>query len=155
MDLNTIPETKPPLSLNEWARTSVMITCKWARFLSIVGFVICGLVVLIAIFAGSILSKRFPDAQDSGAVSSFAAVVIGIVYVIVAVVYFFPCLYLFRFSGKTKAALLSDDENTLAEGLDNLKKMFQFVGWMTAIVLSLYVLAFGFGLLGSMLALSR
>ena len=66
---------------------------------------------------------------------------VGIVYVVGAIIYFFPCLYLLRFSNQTKTALASDDQTKLTSAFKNLKSMFRFVGVLTIIVIAIYIVA--------------
>jgi hypothetical protein len=65
---------------------------------------------------------------------------VGGVYLVFSVIYFFPGMYLLRFSNKTRDAIDHLDENDLEEGLENLKSLFRFTGILTIVVLSLYVL---------------
>src|SRR4051812_38378669 len=43
-------------------------TARWGRFLSILGFIFCGLLVIVALFAGSLIATSM---QSFGAYSSF------------------------------------------------------------------------------------
>jgi hypothetical protein len=45
-----------------------------------------------------------------------------------------------------KAALLADDQDTLNTSFQNLKKTFRFVGIVTIVVLSIYLLIFILGI---------
>jgi hypothetical protein len=116
---------------------------RWARFLSIIGFVICALILCFGIFAGSILSvftSRYTGASATDVGSTFGPVFI-VMYAIIAVIYFFPCLFLFRFAGLMKSALASNDQNTLNGSFQNLKKLFRYVGILTIIALAFYLIA--------------
>jgi len=63
-----------------------------------------------------------------------------ILYVGIAVIYFFPCLFLLRFANHMKNALNTDDQVTLNTSFQNLKIMFRYVGIVTIIIISLYIL---------------
>jgi uncharacterized membrane protein len=125
---------------------------RWAKFLAIVGFVLIGLLVVVAIFFGSVFSfvssrsggSDFQRAGYEGIVGGF----VMFMYIIVAAIYFFPCLFLFRFSVKMKTALAANDQETLNTSFQNLKKMFRFVGILTIIGLALFALQFFFLLVG-------
>ena len=39
---------------------------RWSRFLSIIGFIYCGFMVLFGLFFGSVMSKMLPLTGDSG-----------------------------------------------------------------------------------------
>jgi uncharacterized membrane protein (DUF485 family) len=63
--------------------------------------------------------------------------------------YFFPCLFLFRFASKMKHALAANDQAQLNTSFQNLKSLFRFVGILTIIFLAFYAIAIVFGLLGA------
>ncbi len=109
-------------------------SAKWANFLAILGFIGLGLMVLgglVSIIAGASIS-RIPGMQQ------FA--VIGIVYLVLAVLYFFPTLYLYQFASKTKKAIQNRSQENLDLGLENLKSFFKFLGIFTIVVISMYIL---------------
>jgi Family of unknown function (DUF5362) len=121
---------------------------KWAKFLSIVGFIFCGLMVLIGIFAASIFSTM--GTQYGGtAMAAGMGSLMTVVYILLALIYFFPCLFLYKFGTKTQLALRSNDQQQLSLSLGNLKSYFKFLGILTIIGLSIWVLAFIFGGLGA------
>ncbi|MEO9967948.1 MAG: DUF5362 family protein [Reichenbachiella sp.] len=129
-------------------------TRKWAGFLAILGFVMTGLIVLAALFAGSLISylgQVQGQAQAGNLPDGFGGV-LSFVYVAGALLYFFPTLYLYRFSRQLKIALENKDSEALTTAFSNQKSMFKFIGIFTAITLGIYALAFIFGLLAGMLA---
>ena len=120
-------------------------TARWARFLSIVGFVLCGLMIVLALFAGSLIatfnrinSKSGDDAL--GSAMGFSSALFSLIYIVIALLYFFPCLYLFNFSGKMQMALRNNDQTNLNAAFGNLKSCFKFVGILTIVFLSFYLL---------------
>ena len=138
------------LSIDPLVRSHLAETARWGKFLAIVGFIGCGLLLIGGpIFA---MSPKLVNASlsDESAPANISPAVI-IVYVLVAdLLYFLPCLFLFRFSQKMKLALATDNQADLTIGFQNLKVLFRFVGILTIIFLSLYVLAIvfiGLGLL--------
>lgn len=123
---------------------------KWAKFLAIMGFVGTGLMVIVGLFMGTIFSAIPYDdipgfAGGMGSVMSF-------IYILAALLYFFPSLYLYNFAEKTKSALLNKDDNQLAEALKNQKSCYKFIGIMTIIIIGLYILMAFFGLLAAMMS---
>lgn len=118
-------------------------TAKWGRFLSIMGFIMCGLLIIIGLFAAVKLqeaSSAFGELGGGGPMSGLGPTV-ALIYILFAVLYFFPCLYLSRFSSQMTVAIGSDDQNSMTSAFENLKSMFKFFGILTIIVLSLWVLA--------------
>jgi len=117
---------------------------KWSKFLSIVGFVMIGLMLLVILFAGSSMATMF------SATAGEAGKLVGMIYIgviaAIMLIYFFPCLYLFRFSTKMQVALRNNDQDTLNASFENLKSCFKFMGIFMIIILSIYALAFVIGI---------
>lgn len=120
--------------LNEAAR--------WGKFLSIAGFIFCGVIVISAFFVPSIYSHVSQINSLPPEVIQSAATTLSIVYFIVAVILFFPCLFLYRFSVKMKVALTSMSQENFENSFQNLKSLFKFYGIVTIILLSFYALIF-------------
>lgn len=131
--------------IDQSSRSHLWEAAKWAKFLAIVGFVMCGLIVVIAIFAGSFLATmatynegyRSSAAGLTGGMGAF----IAIFYIGIAILFFFPYLFLFRFATRMKAALNTNDQPTLNTSFQNLKIMFRYVGILTIVMLSFYAVA--------------
>jgi hypothetical protein len=123
---------------------------RWGRFLAIVGFIFCGLIIIIGLVAlasvGS-LEREF-GGRGSGFGSGLGAGLF-VVYILIAVIYFFPCLFLLRFSNAMKIAIAANDQVQLTESFKNLKVMFRYVGILTIIILCFYALALIVGVLGA------
>lgn len=127
------------INLTPLAENYLKETAKWGKFISIVGFVMVGLFVLIAIFSNAIFSLLMSmggtNTGGGGGVLTFA-------YLIYAVIYFFPVFYLFKFSTKASAALQARDSVGVEESLENLKSLYKYLGILTIISLALTALAF-------------
>ncbi|MDR3712551.1 MAG: DUF5362 family protein [Puia sp.] len=116
-------------------------TARWAKFIAVVGFVSCGLLAIFGLFAGSIFgASSFGNSNLFGGsgMGGMIGVFLTVVYVGLAVLYFFPCLYLFNFASKMKVALHNNDQIQLNTSLKNLKSCFKFMGIMLIIILGLY-----------------
>src|SRR5580658_4898437 len=85
---------------------------RWAKFLAVAGFIFCGLFVVVAILVMSLLSSLFNSVGAQGAYG-IGAVPIALVYVLIAVLNFFPCLYLYNFAVRMQTALRSNDQEQL------------------------------------------
>lgn len=90
------------LEVEEMSSRFLGETAKWGKFLSIVGFILCGLLVILALFVGAIMGTTFSQLEGAGMVGGGMSIMFTIIYLIVAALYFFPCLYLYRFSTKMK-----------------------------------------------------
>jgi hypothetical protein len=132
------------LSIDHESYSHLSETARWAKFLAIVGFITCGIIVIMSFFIGSILASSAFSAYGnggSGGLSAIGGAFITAVYLIIAVIYFFPCLFLYHFSVRLKTALKTNDQTKLNQSLKSQKTLFKYVGVMTIIVLSFYALA--------------
>jgi hypothetical protein len=105
---------------------------KWAKFLAICSFVGLGIMVLLG--AGMIIL------QFEGLGNGIQVVVMGVFYILMAVLYFFPAMYLYRFATASAQAIEKLNDDILEEGIENLKSLFRFTGILMIIVLSFYAI---------------
>jgi Family of unknown function (DUF5362) len=131
------------LQIDSVAHAHLAETAKWGNFLSIVGFVLSALLTIMALFAGTLMGSM---SNAYGGSSAIGAGFITILYLIIAVIYFFMSLYLYRFSSKTKAALYTNDQESLNNALMNLKNLYKLMGIITIIYLAFLALALIFGI---------
>jgi protein-S-isoprenylcysteine O-methyltransferase Ste14 len=110
-------------------------TRKWAMFLAIMGFIFLGIMLLFGVIAGVFLSA-FKDNMES---SGLTGIIMGVFFVIMAAVYFFPLLYLFRFSKHIAAAVQTLSKDDLYKAFKNLKSYFVYIGVLIIVMLSVYV----------------
>ncbi len=108
-------------------------TAKWATFLSILGFILIGIFALVGL--GSLAS----GASVSRSVMPIPASLIGIIYILSALLYFFPVLYLYKFASAAKDAIASQNTQTLTRCFENLKSHYKFVGILTIIMIILWI----------------
>ncbi|WP_347157498.1 hypothetical protein [Pontibacter chitinilyticus] len=122
---------------------------KWGKFLAIVGFVIVGLMVLFALFGGTFMGSALASVLHNG-MSGFMGTFFTVFYLLMALLYFFPVLYLYRFSANMLEGLRLQNQELVDASFKNLKSLFKFLGLLTAIVLGIYavLLLFGLGVAG-------
>src|SRR5690554_3072551 len=124
-------------------------TSTWTYFLSILGFIGIGLMILGGLFfslALNLMPGGNPYAGLGVDMSYF-----GMIYVVIALFYFFPVLYLFNFSRKMKSALSSNNNEELTSAFSNLKSHYKFIGIFTIVIISIYVLIFVFAMIAGAL----
>ena len=90
------------LSITNESKSFLLTTCKWAKFLAISGFVFLGILVLIALFIGF---AGFPMGGMPTNDFDGMKYMIMLLYLFLAVLYFFPTLYLYRFSTLVKQGI--------------------------------------------------
>lgn len=131
----------------------LMQTAKWSKFLSIVGFIVAGLMAVAGFFMGAVFSSMADIAEQFKMLGSIGGVVVGIVYLIFAVIYAIPNYYRLVFANKTILALQTNDQVALTEAFSKLKSFNKFWGILTIVIISLYVLLFLFGMSAAFMAM--
>jgi len=121
------------ITVNQEIKDYLLECSKWGRILAIVGYVGIGLLTLLGI--GFVIGLSvFNSVSDIG----FPVGLFGLVYVLIAVLYYFPVTYLYRFSAQIKQGLNSNDQQSVTTGFGSLKSLFKFMGVFTIVVLSIY-----------------
>ena len=140
---NAITELEQ-LTITSAAKGFLKETAKWCKFLSILGFIGLGILLLSSFFVGTIYNNM-PEAAtmpiNLGTAMTFF-------YILMIAIYVFPLYYLYQFSIKLKKALNTKDDAILAAAFEMLKSHYKFVGVFTIIMLSIYILAGIVGILG-------
>ena len=99
------------LSITEMDISFLNETRKWTMFLSILGFIMSGLIAIVGLFAGSIFSA-IPNSAFANMPAGFGFMMGGI-YIGMGVLYFFPSWYLYKYSQHLRTALQSSDSGEL------------------------------------------
>lgn len=133
-EINTPIEN--PFMNNREIKNYLLEAAKWGKFLAITGYVLMGLLVLVAIVMTVAMSAL---SQVAG--SGFPMALVGLLYILLAGIYYFPVTYLYKFSVQMKQAIQIQNEGLLTSGFQNLKSLFKFLGIFTIVLLSLYGLA--------------
>ncbi len=109
-------------------------TWKWTMFFAIIGFIFLGLMIIFGLLAGTFLSV-FKSAEMG---FGFPQVWLYVIILIMALLYFFPVFFLFRFSRHTRNALQTLSKEELHKAFKNLKNYFVYTGVLLILVLALY-----------------
>lgn len=125
------------LTITNASRNFLAEIAKWAKFLSILGFVLVGVLLVFAFFATPIFEIAME--KQTGTLNSLGLTML-ITNLGLAIIYFFPVYYLLQFSNKMKKALVDKNQDTLAKAFEMLKSHYKFIGVFTIITLSLYAL---------------
>jgi tetrahydromethanopterin S-methyltransferase subunit F len=136
------------LQVSPASQTFLSEAARWGRFLSIIGFIFCGLIVVMAFFIPTLIMNIPPYNQLASGMTSAMSVGITIGYLLASLLLFFPCLYLYKFSVKMKVALNAISQENFETSLQNLKSLLKFYGILAIILLSFYALVFVIGMLG-------
>jgi hypothetical protein len=96
----------------------------WVRFFSVLGFIIFGLIMLVAVgalFLGGM------------------GVLISLIYIVMGALYFFPTLKLSQYASRIARLRVSRSEVDLSAALEAQRSFWAFVGIVTVVVLCLYL----------------
>jgi hypothetical protein len=130
------------LQIDQEAMGYLSATARWGKFLAIVGFVSCAIMVVVALFFGKTFAAfaELGGGELLGNVISRFGAMITIFYLVLAVVWFFPNLFLFRFSVKMQSALRDTNQVQLNGSFGSLKACFKYIGILTIVILSIYTI---------------
>ena len=145
-DVTGIAAGTPGPTPTEYARadspqldtTAVLLseTRPWVKFLSIVGFVSVGLMALggcVVFFVG--------------VASGEPVALLGLLYGLLGVLYYFPALFLYRYANGIRDFLGQRRQDQLDAALDAQKSFWRFTGILTLIVVCIYAVMLLVGLI--------
>jgi hypothetical protein len=130
---------------------------RWARFLGIIGFIMCGMAVCFAILAVTVMAGLF---NTLGTGSLFGGINVtsagvGLIYTILALIFFFPCLYLYNFGMRMKTALLRNDQEQLVVSFKNARACLRFIGILMIIAIGFWILMLIFIVIAGIVATNK
>lgn len=127
----------------------------WVLFLSIMGFILCGLMALEGLgmmvgggLAGRLLPPGFPH-PPPGLPLPMAAV--GLIYLVLAGLCVVPAWLLFNYAAAIKRYRYSASSRNMAAALKSQKSFWKFVGIMTIVVMAMYLVIFLVGMVVGMI----
>ena len=112
-------------------------TRKWTTFLSILGFILFGLMIIASLAAGLFLTIFRIQEQQLGIPESLLVVIL----LASGMVYFASVLFLFRFSKSIRDAIQNLDRKKLEKGFRNLRLFFTIKGITVIVYVIIYVIA--------------
>jgi hypothetical protein len=110
---------------------------QWSKFLAIVAFIGIGLTLIITIFTIA--------AAASGPYFSRFELIPLLLTIVILGLYFFPALHLYNFSVKMKTGIQQNQAYDMEDAFEAIKSFFKFIGILTIVILSIYLLIFLIG----------
>ncbi|MEP3836144.1 MAG: DUF5362 family protein [Algibacter sp.] len=118
-------------------------TSSWTYFLSMLGFIGIGFMVVFGLSFSAIMSSAGGFGENNPYESlGFSMGYFGLIYLVLGLVYFFPVYNLFNFSRKMKSAIKSTNNDDFKVAFTNLKSHYKFMGIFMLAIISIYVLIF-------------
>jgi hypothetical protein len=129
------------MELNDQSKAYLYETARWATILSIIGFIVIALLIMVSFSVGTLLENS--PYGDLG----ISPQVLSTTYLIIAGVYFIPIFFLYQFGVKTKYAIDNNETDLLTFGLKKLKSHYKFIGIVMIIMFGLNILFLLIGML--------
>jgi len=107
---------------------------KWAMFLSVFGFILIGLIVVLALVTGTFLAAFRP----SDALPEYQELALIFAFCVSGILFFLSVLFLFRFSRYMCDAVESHDIKKFEKAIKNLKLFFRLTGLILIIAIAVY-----------------
>jgi len=141
---NTETENTQNLLVTAEIQAYLRTASSWATFLAILGFIGSFLMILIGLALGLVggTLSSLPHKPDS-VIGSAILPYMGVFYIIIAVIYFLPSLYLFQFAEKTKKAIDNYNQELLNAGMEKLKSTFKTLGITTITFIVITIVGYG------------
>ncbi len=130
-------ENQQNLELNEQAIDALRTSAKWSMFLAIMGFIGIGLMIIAALVMASVMSAI--PSSPMNPLGNLKGYLTG-VYLFMALLYFPPVYYLFKYATDMKTALLNSRSDMVGVALGYLKSHHKYLGISIIVVMSLYIL---------------
>ena len=111
---------------------------KWGKFLAILGFIVCGLLIAGGIMMSFVLNMVSDEMIPLN--MPFSPMVLSIFYIAIAGIYLIPVVFLNSFSNNAIKAVNFSSTEKMTTSLKSLKNLFVFVGISTVILLALYTI---------------
>jgi hypothetical protein len=134
MEMETPPEIGK-IEIDQKTLNNINATRKWTMFLAIIGFIFLGLFIVFGLIAGTFLSAFNTGETRLG----FPESLLLLLFFLLAAVYFFPVLFLFRFSKHAANAVQNIDKQELLKAFRNLRFYFAYLGVLIILGLILYI----------------
>ena len=128
------------LVVTEEMRSYIYDITKWAKFLSVIGFVISVFVILAAFSIPALMNSNPAVAAQMGQLGTSGATVITIIYFILGLLLFYPSILLNKVANRGKQGVLFGDQESLNQAMSSLKSLFKFWGIVTITIIIFYFL---------------
>lgn len=131
------PSTFPQITSE--STTYLLKAAKWGKFLSILGFIMSGLLFVAGIVMGLVINSLTGDLAPMN--MPLPPAVFSLIYILIAIIYVIPVIFLNKFSNHAIKAVQNSNTDNMTISLRNLKNLFVFVGIATIVLLAIYTIA--------------
>ncbi len=114
------------LQVDQEVRSHLNNSAKWTKFISIIVFIFCGILLIGGILGGSALVSLF-DKASTGSIDflfKLSGKVFIVIVIFIALIMAFIYYFLFNYAVKIRSALQNENVETFNKGLGSLKTFF-------------------------------
>ena len=129
---------KEELIITDLMKDSLSKMAYWGKLFGVLGFIFIALMVIAAFAIMSI-------GTDIEGFNGYNSGMLGFIYIIGAVFYFFPSKYIYVFSKQCRLALNTNSQVKISDAFGNLASVFTFWGVTSAIMIGVYAVLIIFG----------
>lgn len=115
-------------------------TRPWVRLIAVLGFL--GAAMLLVFGLVVLLGGGASMFGELGAGGGAAMIGLGLMYLLIGLLYFLPCLYLLRYAGRITRLVQGGGAATLVDALEQQRRFWRLVGIYAVAMLVLYGLVF-------------
>lgn len=130
-----------PTSLSLADADQIRGTARWARTISILGFILLGILLVFGFSFSTFINRTLAmSTAMTGTPVPFDVSVFGtfyaVIFLVIALIYFFPLLFLYRYATRTLKALKGPfDAASFSAGLGAHRSYYGYIGVLTIISL--------------------
>jgi hypothetical protein len=127
--------TGPQGCLTEGMVSHLSAAAPWIRFIGVLGYVGCGFTALVGL--GCIIAGPATDSFFSRWGGAVGMVSLGIIYIALGVLLFFPAMFAYNFGVRIRNYLRSGSEYELEQAFKNNRSLWKFLGILAIVELAL------------------
>ncbi|MGQ9619684.1 MAG: hypothetical protein ACUVTX_01710 [Bacteroidales bacterium] len=126
-------------------------TRKWTMFFAILGFIFIGLMLIGTIVAGFLIrsaaglgeaAEGIEGMENIGVATGVVQILLIVVILVFALIYFFPVFYLLKFSLHSSKAVKTLSSEELSKAFRYMKSYWLYLGVLMIIILAVYLIIF-------------
>lgn len=130
---------------------SLVETRPWVFFIAVLGFIMAGFMVLLAIFIFAVAAFAESFASELGAGGVVIGAMYAAIYIVVGGLYLWISYYLYRYATAIRELQTTSSTASMELALDSQRAFWRLVGIMTAIYMGFMVLAMVVGLIAAII----
>jgi len=139
-EISEIIQPVTTLQITPDAVSHLAVAARWSKFLSIMGFIGAGFLVLLGLALSVFFATVGRELGNIGPASLISPGLLSMIYFVLAAIIIWPVIYLNNFSNYATRAVKSGNTEQLTKAVCNLKRLFLFMGITTIIILAVYLI---------------